>query len=46
MAFSNHISDFTDFLRLAYGKMLLNSDFFEETFIQIFEQSDMRLNIQ
>ena len=46
MAFSNHISDFTDFLRLPYGKMLWNSDFFEETFIQIFEQSDMRLNIQ
>ena len=46
MAFSNHFTDFNDFVRLSYEKELRNSDFFEETFIQIFEQSDLSLNIQ
>ena len=47
MAFSNHFTDFNDFVRLSYDKMLRNSDFFEETFIQMFnnnlKQSEMRL---
>ena len=47
MAFSNHFTDFNDFVRLFHDKMLRNSDFFEETFIQMFnnnlKQSEMRL---
>ena len=47
MAFIKLSYDFNDFVRLSYDKMLRNSDFFEETFIQMFnnnlKQSEMRL---
>ena len=35
MAFVISFFDFDDFERLAYNEMLLNSDFFESTFIYI-----------
>ena len=33
MAFQNDFLDFNDFSRLAYDKVFLNSDFFEDTLI-------------
>ena len=39
MAFLNHVFDFADFHRFSCYEMFQNSDFFEETIIDIFDET-------